>query len=188
MVSQVLNPNVGDSNVINEEVVRIYKFGVQVKCHDPSLHKCPCKFYEKNASKTKEAIHETDNIRSYEFGRLVVENVEKSLDLPIGSKIKAIIDNGSLVSLVLTANLNVSEITQLQKKYTLVCTNIWNSNDFKEEFPELREPTPVTNHTLYLTYVQTFSQDRSKDCKHHLNREGLSQYGPLFLLPTCYFM
>ena len=183
MVSQVLNPDVGDSSVGNEKVVRIYKFGVQVKCHDPSLHKCPCKVYEKTASKTKEAIHETDDIRSYEFGRSVVENVEKSLDLPIGSKIKAIIDNGSLVSLVLTANLNVSEITQLQKKYTLVCTNIWNSNDFKEEFPELREPTPVTNHTLYLTYVQTFSQDRSKDCKHHLNKEGLSQYGPYYLLP-----
>jgi len=186
MVSQVLNPNVGDSAVGSEKVLRIYKFGVQVKCHDPSLHICPCKFYQQKALKTKEAIHEIDDITSYEFGRLVVENVEKSLDLPTGSNIKAIIDKGSLVSLVLTACLNVSEITQLQKKYTLICRKIWTSMDSEEEFPELRDPTPVTNHTLYLTYVQTFSQVRSKDCKHELHRRGLGQYAPLFLLPTCY--
>ena len=193
LVKEVLEPFQKDSikNVSSDEDTseeskksegRTFHFGVQVECDDPTLRNCRCKIHDQ-ISKT--VILEHVELTTSEFGKLVIENVEKSLELPAKSfsLIKAVLYKTSFLSCEFKITLDIPEVSRLQKKFKEVCQNILSSSD-NLKFPVLQEPTPVTNHKLYLTFIQSFSADKTKSLKYHLSKSNISsKYAPLFTLP-----
>ena len=194
MINSVLNPfpqknlNISKPNTEKSPSGTFqYNFGVQVECEDPTLKNCQCKIHDVSIKKQNENmdmdISMQVELQDSEFGKMVIENVEKSLGLPEeGFKsTKAVLYKGSFLTCEFQIDLKIDEISKLQVHFKDLCTVTFK--DANQEFPILKEPTSITNHKLLLTYVQSFNQDRSQGVKKLLNRPNLMRLAPLFILP-----
>ena len=160
-----------------------FNFGVQVDCEDPTLKDCQCHIH--NISGIKYNIYNNPipqkvELKESDFGKKIIENVEKSLGLPENGfkSTKAVLYLGSFLSCELQIDLTVEEVSKLQIEFKNLCSAAIYSNN---EFPILWQPAMITNHKLMLTYVQTFNQDKSQ--RLILNKSNLKMFFPLFTLP-----
>ena len=160
-----------------------FNFGVQVECEVPGLRNCPCNIHFDQHTNRNMDISKKVQLEESEFGKMVIENVEKSLRLPEeGFKsTKAVLYKGSFLTCEFQIDLSVDEISKLQIQFKDICTA--TLNDLNQEFPILKEPTSITSHKLLLTFVQSFNQDKTQGVKKLLNRANLKLFAPLFILP-----
>ena len=161
---------------------RGFLFGVRVECDNPALKHCRCRIHD-----PEYCIKVLNDLRTSDLGKLIIENLETSLDLPPDSftDAKGIILKTSFICCKFRIELNVHQVARLQQKYRSLCSELFSSESNSLN-PLLKEPTPITGHKLYLTHIQSFDKKNRKESKKiQISKSSLKAHAPLFILPYC---
>merc|ERR1719438_317211 len=130
MIRSVVNPfseeNLESSNQNESSSSDTFQFnfGVQVECEVPGLKNCPCKIHSDEDKIKNMDISKKVQLEESEFGKMIIENAEKSLRLPEeGFKsTKAVLYRGSFLTCEFQIDLSVDEISKLQIQFKDICT------------------------------------------------------------------